>query len=203
MKLFYNPASPFVRKVVACLHEAGFQDDVEFALVTGTPSDPNSLRASENPLGKIPTLVLDSGKTIYDSRTICRYIDNLHEAGLYPEGDDLWDTLVLEAIADGMMDAAVLMVYEQKCREEAIRSAEWVEGQWSKIDRSLVSLESNWMNHLNSTVDMGTIAVGCALGYLDLRHSGRNWRNGHDDLASWFEQFSTRNCMSRTVPYVP
>ena len=202
MKLFFNPASPFARKVVALLHELDRFDTVEIVTVISTPTDSAS-ELAENPLRKIPTLIRSSGPAIYDSRTICRFLNDQAEGCMYPDGHALWDTLTLEATADGIMDAAVLMVYEIRCRDEATRSDGWTEAQWVKIERSLAAIESRWMNHLTGPVDMGHIAVGCALGYLDLRHEGRFWRRERASLAAWFAEFSNRPCMKNTVPFVP
>lgn len=199
MKLFHNPASPFVRKVMVTLIETGQQDDVTLDTVAGSPTAPGQMPLAQNPLGKVPTLIRDSGAAIYDSRVICRFFDGRAGAGLYPESH-LWETLTLEATADGIMDAAVLIVYESRCRPEEKRSDEWVERQWDKIVRALDVLESRWMSHLSGPLDMGQIAVGCALGYLDFRHGARNWRQGREALAAWYDGFSERPAMQATRP---
>ena len=203
MKLYFNSASPFVRKVAALAREVGVSESIEFVHVAGSPTEPASLLNSENPLGKIPTLTRPSGPALYDSRTICQYLDDIAGGRMYPKPPSLWETLTLEATADGIMDAAVLMVYEIRCRDEADRSSEWVEAQWDKVERSLDVIESRWMSHLAGAVDIGQISVGCALGYLDLRHSERNWRNGRVALSKWYEEFSQRDCMQKTVPSIP
>ena len=117
MKLIFSPASPFVRKVRVMVHEAGLLKRVEDVAVTTTAlaTDPAVRRA--NPLGKIPALILDNDQAIFDSRVICRYLDDLSCVGLYP-ADRLWDVLTLEALADGIMEAAVLMVYKTRLRSE-------------------------------------------------------------------------------------
>ena len=203
MKLYYNPASPFVRKALVFLHELGLAGEVEIVEVIGSPVDPGTLPVTENPLGKIPTLVTDDGASLYDSRVICRYLDNLAGGRLYPEGGGLWRTLTLEATADGIMEAAVLVVYETRCREEPQRSTRWVEGQWSKVARSLDLIEAEWIEHLDGGFDAGQAAVGCALGYLDLRHPGRHWRDRHGRLAGWFSKVSERTSMAATIPWIP
>jgi glutathione S-transferase len=199
MQLFDNPASPFCRKVQVLLHETGQTDQVTLVSVVGHPTDPNTMPVSENPLGKIPTLVRPDGPAIYDSRVICRFLDARAGAGLYPE-NRLWETLTLEATADGIMDAAVLMVYENRSRAEGKQDPEWVESQWAKILRALGSLNGRWVSHLHGRLDVGQIAVACALGYLDFRHNDRDWRSGHDGLASWYADFSTRPSMQATNP---
>jgi len=200
MKLFHAPASPFVRKVMVVLHEAGATDRVELIPVSGTPLDPGSLPVDRNPLGKIPALERPDGPTLYDSRVICRYLDDLLGAGLYPPAPQLWDTLVLEATADGIADAAVLMRYEEHVRPAQARSPEWVEAQWGKIDRALAAVEERWMSHLHGPLDMGQIALGCALGYLDFRQPDRNWRQSHPTLALWWAGFADRPALLITAP---
>ena len=200
MRLFYSPTSPYVRKVTVLLHETGLLPQVELVTGSGTPVDPGQAPLQANPLGKVPALERDDGPALYDSRVICRYLDDLARAGLYPEDARLWDTLTVEATADGILDAAILMVYESRIRPEALRYAPWVEGQWAKIDRALDALETRWMPHLQGPMDMGHIAVGCALEYLDFRHGARGWRQGRPDLAAWGDTFSARASMQATQP---
>ena len=145
MQLFDNPASPYCRKVQVLLHETGQTDAVETAFAVGHPLAPAQMPLTQNPLGKIPALVRDDGPALYDSRVITRYLDATFDAGLYPESR-LWEVLTLEATADGIMDAAILMVYESRCRPEELRSAGLVERQWDKIARAVDAVESRWMS---------------------------------------------------------
>ncbi|MCB6177865.1 glutathione S-transferase [Rhodobacter sp. Har01] len=199
MKLYHSTTSPYVRKVMVLVAEAGISG-VELVHASGTPVDPGTMPVDHNPLGKIPALVTDDGHAIYDSRVICRYLDSLAGAGLYPAPPRLWDTLTLEATADGILEAAVLMVYEARIRPEDRRYDPWTEGQWAKIARALDALEQRWMDHLEGPLDMGQVAVACALGYLDFRHSARAWRAAHPDLAAWEAEFSARPSMTATQP---
>ena len=199
MRLFDNPASPFCRKVRVVLHETGQTDDVEIVKVMASPSNPDKDNTAQNPLGKIPTLARSDGPAIYDSRVICRYLDAISGGKLYPEGR-IWEVLTLEATADGIMDAAVLMVYEARFRPEEIRSAEWTEAQWGKVSRALDAIEARWMSHLHGRLDAAQIAVGCALGYLDFRHGNRDWRGTRPGLAAWYSEFAARPSMEATVP---
>ncbi len=155
---------------------------------------------SLGPLGKIPALERSDGPAIYDSRVITRYLDARLGCGLYPEAPGLWDTLTLEATADGILDAAILMVYEARIRPEDKRFEPWLEGQWIKVSRALDALESRWMSHLHGPLDMGQIAVACALGYVDFRHGDRNWREGRASLAAWEAKFAARDSMQATIP---
>jgi glutathione S-transferase len=200
VKLFHAPASPFVRKVMVLLHEAKASDRVTLVPVSGNPLDPGTMPVDRNPLGKIPALERPDGPTLYDSRVITRYLDDLLKADLYPAPPRLWDTLTIEATGDGIAEAAVLMRYENTVRPEASRSAAWVEAQWAKIDRALSALEDRWMSHLAGPLDMGQISVGCALGYIEFRHADRDWRAAHPALASWWEPFSRRSAMEATAP---
>ena len=200
MKLYSAETSPFARKVRVHLIETGQVDDVEIVPVHGSPVDPQTMPVAQNPLGKLPALERADGPAIYDSRVICRYLDARAGGRLYPAGNRLWETLTLEATADGIMEAAVLMVYEARIRPEDKRLPAWVDGQWAKVQRSLAAIDARWMSHLNGPLDMGQVAVGCALGYLDLRHPDRNWRKGMEALAGWYEGFSERESMKATVP---
>ncbi|MGB8623917.1 MAG: glutathione S-transferase [Paracoccaceae bacterium] len=199
MQLFDNPASPFCRKVRVVLHETGQLGEVELLPAGGHPIAQGDMPTAHNPLGKIPALLRDEGPAIYDSRVICRYLNDRADGALYPQRH-IWETLTLEATADGIMDAAVLMVYEARCRPEALRYPDWVESQWEKIDRALTALEARWMSHLSGPLDIGQIAVGCALEYLDFRHGGRDWRTGRDALTAWAAEFGKRPAMQATVP---
>lgn len=200
MKLITNIASPFARKVRVVAEEAGLAGAVEIIEVTTNPTAVDSDLVRLNPLGKLPTLLRQEGRPIYDSRTICRMLDDQSGAGLYPPKPLLWEYLTLESTADGIMDAAVLMVYENRCRPKEHRSCDWVDAQWEKASRALDTIEEDWMEHLASELNIGQIAVGCALGYLDFRHSDRNWRDGRHKLASWFNVFSRRPSMVNSAP---
>ena len=131
MKLMTSGASPFVRKVRVMIAEAGLTGRIAEVEVATTPMGPSRDLIAVNPLGKIPALVRDDGPTLYDSRVICRFIDSLSDHDFYPQSR-LWDILVLEATADGILDAAVLMVYEARFRDENQRSQAWLDGQWAK-----------------------------------------------------------------------
>ncbi|MEL6914785.1 MAG: glutathione S-transferase [Pseudomonadota bacterium] len=199
MRLTQSPASPFVRMAVVTAHEAGVIDQVELVPVTTSPVDTAPEVAAANPLGKIPVLSRDEGGALYDSRVICRYLARLGGAALYPEARE-WEVLTLEATGHGIAEAAVLMVYERRVRPEAEQSPGWIEAQWGKATRALDALEARWMSHLQGPIDMGQIAVGCALGYIDFRHPEREWRAGRPALAAWDARFAARPAMGATAP---
>ncbi len=196
--LLGSPLSPFARKARVVIAELGITD-IPFEQVATSPVKGEDRINAANPLGKIPALVRDEGPTLYDSRVITRYLDATRGGTLYPAAR-LWEVLTLEATADGIMEAAVGMIYEERYRPEEIRFAPWVEGQWGKVSRALDAIEGQWMSHLAGPVDMGQIAVACALGYLDFRHEARDWRAGRPALAAWEAGFATRPAMSATAP---
>ncbi len=199
MTLYFSAASPFVRKVNVLLHEAGLRNRVTDVPVKNTILDPNADVARTNPVGKIPALVREDGPALYDSRVICRYLDSLANSDFYPESR-LWDILTLEATADGILEAALFIVYERRLRPEDKHHAPLLDGQWLKVTRALDALEDRWLSHLEGKATMGQIAVGCALGYLDFRHGDRDWRPERPGLASWYETFAQRPSMQATQP---
>ncbi|MGP9790574.1 glutathione S-transferase [Roseinatronobacter sp. NSM] len=200
MTLYYSPTSPYARKVMVLAHEAGIASDLAIITGSGTPLDSGQAPLAHNPLGKVPTLTRDDGPAIYDSRVICAYLDSIAQAGLYPDGARRWDALTLEAMADGILDAALAIVYESRLRPEEMRFAPFVEGQWQKVARSLDVLETRWLGYLSGPVCIGQIATACALSYLDLRHGPRDWRAGHPELADWHQKFAQRGSMLATAP---
>ena len=199
MHLLSAAASPFVRKVRVLLLETR-QTDVEIREVKATPMGSDAALVAANPVGKIPTLVRDDGPALYDSRVICRFLDDRAGAGLYPAGS-LWDVLTLEATADAICDAAVGMVYERRFRgEKGLVRDEWLDRQWEKVTRALDAVEARSMPLLEGPLTIGQIGMGCALGYLDFRHGDRDWRLGRGTLAAWAGRFSERDAMRATAP---
>lgn len=198
MELLGSGASPFVRKTRVLLLEAGITD-IPYVEVTASPMGGDDRINAANPLGKIPALGRDNGPTIYDSNVICRFLDDRAGAGLYPPAR-LWEVLTLEATADGIMEAAVGMIYEQRFRPRSKVWTPWFTAQWSKINRALDTLERQWMSHLHGPLDMGQIGVACALGYLDFRFPDDDWRAGRDALSAWFAKFDQRPALVATRP---
>ena len=199
MQLISSTASPFVRKVRVVIAETGLSDRVTEVAVATTPVATADQVWAANPLGKIPALIRDDGKALYDSRVITRYLDDLTGAGLYP-GDCIWDVLTLEATADGILEAAVLMVYEGRVRPQDKQFDGWIEAQWGKARGGLSAIESRDMALLQGPLNICQIAVGCALGYLDFRHGARDWRADHPQLAAWYAVFAARPSMQSTDP---
>lgn len=201
MKLHYNVASPFVRKVMAVAIETGQEDRLEPASRMMTPVKPDLDLNQDNPLGKIPCLVADDGVVLYDSRVICEYLDSLHDGPKMfpPAGPARWTALRRQAAGDGIMDAGVLARYETFLRPEERRWPEWIDNQKLKFRRALDQLESE-AESFGDTVDIGTITLGCALGYLDFRYGDEHWRTPRPRLAGWFDRFAERPSMARTAP---
>lgn len=201
MKLRYSSTSPFVRKVTVALHETGQMDKVE--LVTTDVWDPASDIASHNPLGKVPALVADDGTVYVESSMICEYLDSLHGgAKLYPvAGPDRWRVLRLQALADGIIGAAVDRIIETR-RPEDKQWSGWHQRRGAAVARTLDLLEAEAGN-LDDEANGATIAIGCALGYLDFRFDSENWREGRPKLAAWYEKFAARPSMQATIPQMP
>ncbi len=200
MKLYHSPTSPYVRKVLIVLHETGQLADVDLLTSHTAPTAPLAGLAAKNPLMKFPALERDAGITLYDSRVICAFFDDRAQAGLYGSGARRFEILTLEATGDGILDAALALTYENRLRPEDKRWSEWDTAQWDKIAAACSALENRWLSHLNGPLDMGQIAVACALGYVDFRHEARNWRQGVPALSDWFAQFSERASMQDTMP---
>lgn len=199
MKLITSHPSPYARKVRVLLRETDILEQVEEVNVSTTPlaSDPTILAA--NPTGKIPALLRDDGPAIYDSRVITRYLDDLAGGNLYPQSR-IWEVLTLEATADAIMDAAIGMTYEMRFRAPEQQSPEWLDAQWGKASRAVSAINTRWMSHLSGPLNMGQIAVACALSYLDLRHDARTWRDGNITLAAWHADWAQRDSMVTTAP---
>lgn len=200
MRIFYSATSPFVRKCLICAHELGLFDRLEFVPAAAHPVDRDRPLVAVNPLGKVPTLVTDEGTVLYDSRVICEYLNSLGDGRLLPaQGAARWNVLVDQSLADGMMDAAILTRYETAVRPESLRWTEWVSGQLDKVTCGLAAIERR-ARSLGERVDLGTVALGCALGYLDFRYASLGWREKHPDTAVWFDRFSKRDSLMLTRP---
>jgi glutathione S-transferase len=183
------PASPFGRKVKLAAAILGLSDRIEVTLTdTNDASDP--IR-QQNPLGKIPTLVMEDGMTLFDSRVIVEYLDHLAGGGkIIPNGAARFPVLRMAALADGIAEAVLLQVYEARYRPEEKRVAAWVDLQAGKVARGMAALEMA-PPALGAMPDVGAIGVACALGYQDLRQGGE-WRSAHPRLVAWLDEFSAR-----------
>ena len=190
MILRFSPSSPFVRKVRIAAGLLGLDDKIALRAVDlNDPAD--SIRA-ENPLGKIPSLVLDDGETLYDSRVILEYLDHIAGGGriLPSEPKARFAALRLQALCDGMLDASVLQVYESRYRPPEMKVQSWLDRQHDKVARGLAVLEAS-PPALAGMPDVGQIALACLLGYLDLRFDGV-WRERYPKLVAWLDDFAAR-----------
>ncbi len=196
MKLAFSPASPYVRKVMACAIARGIEGQIEqWGIKTSDP-----VLAATNALAKVPTLVTDAGMAIYDSPVICEYIDSIGSAAplFPPAGPARWTALVQQALADGIMDASQPRRREIALPQDTGR-VEWIASQKAKVDRALDVLEGQ-AGSLGDLTTIGEITIGCALGYLDFRFGHEAWREGHPKLAAWYAHAVTLAPLARTMP---
>lgn len=194
MKLAYSPASPYVRKCMACAIARGIDGQIE--LWTVPTVDPSLVPV--NPLSKVPSLVTPEGMSLYDSPVICEYLDHVGAApGLFPApGPARWNALRQQALGDGIMDAT-----QPRRREVALPQDEgrttYIAQQQLKVARALDALEAETLGMLTT---IGEITIACALGYLDFRYAHEPWRPGHPKLEAWYAKVVALPPMARTMP---
>src|SRR5579872_5456418 len=190
MILRSSPASPFGRKVRIAASLLGLADQIEVR-ETDLNSPGDSIR-TQNPLGKIPALILDDGTVYYDSPVILEYLDFLAGGGrIVPrEPKARFEALRIEALCDGILDASLLLVYEGRYRPAEMKVQSWVDRQSEKVARGLAALESA-PPKLTSTPDVGQITLACVLGYQDLRFGG-TWRKNYPRLLAWHDAFAAQ-----------
>lgn len=184
------PASPYGRKVKICAALLGLGDRIE--VVVADTNDPAEALRHQNPLGKIPTLVLEDGSTLYDSRVIVEYLDHLAGGGkIIPRNAaKRFEVLRMQSLADGLCDAALIQVYETRWRAEDRREPKWLDHQAGKVERALAAFEAA-PPKLTKQLHVGHVMLACALGYLDLRFAGA-WRKKHPKLRKWLAKFAER-----------
>ncbi|WP_207456864.1 glutathione S-transferase N-terminal domain-containing protein [Azospirillum sp. SYSU D00513] len=198
MKLRHSPTSPFVRKVMMVAIECGLEGSVEAVPTNAWAPDTDLIK--DNPLSKVPALVLEDGTALYDSPVIAEYLDTLHDGPRLfpPTGPARWAALRQQALADGLCDAAILRLREGM-RPEGEKSPSWIERQRAAMERSLDGMEAE-AGSLGDSLTIGTVAILATLGYLDFRYAAEEWRKGRPALAAWFERASDRDSFRRTVP---
>ncbi|MCB1512545.1 MAG: glutathione S-transferase [Hyphomicrobiaceae bacterium] len=189
MKLLSSPSSPYVRKVRITARMKGLAGQIE-EVAANTQDLNNAELLAANPLFKIPALILDDGSTLYDSAVICEYLDaQVASPVLFPgAGPTRWEALRLGALGDGILDAAILLVYEKRFRPEDMWVTAWMDRQQAKMEGAIAALEANppaW----TGTPNYGHMTIACALGYLDFRHDGF-WRKSAPKLAAWLDKFA-------------
>jgi glutathione S-transferase len=190
MILRSSPPSPFGRKVKLALGILGLEKDV--TIEKADPTDASDTIRKQNPIGKIPALIVEDGTVLYDSPVILEYLD--HRAGggrIIPKDMDArMKALTLQALCDGILDAGILLVYEGRWRPPEMAVPKWLDHQTGKVTRALQVLEAN-PPALTATPDVGAITLACALGYGDLRFGGK-WRDGHPKLVKWLDAFAAK-----------
>lgn len=197
MKLHFAAASPYTRKVLILAHETGLIDKIDIE-PTSVWQETDKIR-KDNPLGKIPALVLDDGTCLYDSPVICAWLDTQHDGPkMIPEGDARWPVELLHALADGMTDAALAL------RADVMRGRDkepdfYAERMWETIQTGLDNLEGR-VAELEGPVNLGICATAALLGYLDFRFGDRDWRPGRPRLTAWYAEFAKRPSMTNTLP---
>jgi glutathione S-transferase len=198
MKLHWSPKSPYVRKVLVCAHEAGVADRLELVRSVAAMLKPNERLMQDNPLSKIPTLVLEDGFTLFDSVVICEYLDDLGRGSLFPpQGADKWQALRWHAFGDGLLDMAILWRNE---RERSAPLATLIDAFSLKTRMSLKQLDDEAQALNETPFSIGHVALGCALGYLDYRFDTLGWRGIAPRLAEWHAETCLRASFQNTEP---
>jgi glutathione S-transferase len=195
MKIHSSPASPYVRKVRALAAELGVPLEVVIADAQAAESDYGKI----NPIHRVPALELDDGDVLFDSPVICEYLDAVHGGGFFPpSGPERWRVLKLQALGDGIMDAAVprrgevLRPTQQQSPARLAAYERSIRQVLDTLEKDVAGLDS---------LNIGTLSVACALGYLDFRFPGDDWRKGRPALDAWYANFSRRPSMTATAPY--
>ncbi|KAJ3282185.1 hypothetical protein HK104_011048 [Borealophlyctis nickersoniae] len=207
MKLFYTTTSPYARMVLASAREVGVFDQLALHISPVSPLKTDLPVQAHNPLAQIPTLVLQDGTALYDSRVICEYLDALAGGALFPRdmapGSPRWGAIRRLALAEGITNAAVQCFYENNVRGEQYRSPEWVEAQWKKVDRGLDAFEEEAkQGKLPPPEEMtiGEVAIVCAFGWIKLRFADKIAARPRPALEKWIETYECRPAFIATRP---
>jgi glutathione S-transferase len=196
MRLHWSPKSPFVRKVMICAHELGVAQHLDLVRSVAAMRAPNPDLMLDNPLSKIPTLVLADGSVLYDSLVICEYLNDLAQGPLFPaSGVRRWQALRWQALGNGLLDALILWRNERE-REQPDRVL--LAAFEAKLWACLAALEREVPDLRRSALCIGQIALGCALGYLDYRFSAIDWRARAPALAAWNHEIGLRPSFAAT-----
>jgi glutathione S-transferase len=190
MILRSSPPSPFGRKIKLGLGILGLDKDV--TIEKADPTDASDTIRNQNPLGKIPALIIEDGTVLYDSPVILDYLDHRAGGGKIIPNDSSARiaALTLQALGDGILDAGILLVYEGRWRPAEKHEPKWIDHQRGKVQRALAALEAA-PPKLDAMPNVGAITLACALGYGDLRFEGK-WRPGHPRLVAWLDDFAAR-----------
>ena len=198
MKLHWSPKSPYVRKVMICARELGLVERLELVRSVAAMLKPNARLMQDNPLSKIPALVLDDGFTLFDSVVICEYLNDLGQGTLFPlQSTEKWQSLRWHALGDGLLDALILWRNE---REREVPLEALIDAFELKTQACLKQLDDEAQALNEVPFSIGHVAVGCALGYLDYRFGALNWRGVAPRLAEWYEETRARPSFESTEP---
>jgi glutathione S-transferase len=202
LQLLYVPTSPFVRKVMVCAHLTGQAAELRLLDSAAHPVRRDPRIAAHNPLAKVPTLVLDDGRALFDSRVICEYLaDRAGDQTLFPPaGPARWTALARQALSDGLLDAALQARYESTAREAPYQWPVWRDALLAKVGACLEAIEAIAPELRLQQPDIGDIAIGCALGYLDFRFPELDWRARCPRAAAWDAGFQALAAMQATRP---
>ena len=196
MKLFFSPTSPYVKKVLICADELGLSDKIELLPAKASPVLRDQSIVAKNPLGKVPTLLTDEGVALFDSRVFCEYLNDIADADLFPKDKRAkWNAIAMQALGDGLLDAALLARYESFLRPQEFLWKDWETGQIDKVKSCLADFENNTSK--DSVFHIGHITLACGLAYLDLRFDYLDWRASHPKLKFWFEEISKRKSFAK------
>ena len=198
MKLLARPASPFARKVRVMARETGLNNEIE-EIMFSSPEEMKEEITRYNPLGKIPTLILDNQTIIYDSKVICEYLDSVHNGEkFFPiQLEVRWKTLLLQALGDGVADAIIIAAMNKLMRPKEYVYEPAVISQLEKVDRGLSEI-NNLVSDFRKLGKIGPLSVACAIGYIDFRFPDLGWRNQNKNLDEWYLDYSKRQFMQET-----
>lgn len=198
MKIYFSPFSPYVRKCLVMAYELGLNDELELLDSNAHPVNRDMEISEHNPFGQVPTFFTSQGQPLFDSRVICEYLNSVGKGALFPaEGDARWTALTQQALADGILDCALQARYEEVARPDEKKWQDWANANLSKIASALNYLEQKKLP-LTQEATTGTLSIGCALWYLDLRFESYDWRTDYPYVASWYSEFSQRDSMKNT-----
>lgn len=198
MRLHWSPKSPYVRKVMVCAHELQLTRKIQLVRSVASMLKPNATLMQDNPLSKIPTLILENGLALFDSTVICEYLNDLTEGPLFPpHGEKKWQALRWQAFGDGLLDALILWRNERE-RERPLPML--IDAFRLKVDKSLTALDGEAQTLSDARFGIGHVAIACALGYIDYRFDTLSWRKLAPQLASWADEAFRRDSLQQTQP---
>lgn len=198
MKIFYSPASPFVRKCLVVAEELGLQDRIELLDSAAHPINRDRNIIESNPLGQVPTFFTDKGECLFDSFVICQYLNHLAKGELFGDAETKWQVLKDHAAADGLMSAALVLRYETGVRPSELEWKEWTAGHYDKLATTMSYFEEK-LKQGEVAINISSITLACALAYIDFRLGSYAWKENFPLVADFLEKFNQRSSMKNTV----